>query len=118
MNINSMIKDLRARPDSGKMGMITCHLGVVRGTSRNGRKVTDIEVTYDHGIIKEIVCDIKRKPGIIGVTVDTNEGTLKVGEEILAVVVGGDIRENVFPALVETVNRIKAEASRKQEVFA
>jgi molybdopterin synthase catalytic subunit len=29
--------------------------------------------------------------------------------------VAGDIRENVFPALVTAVNRIKKEASRKKE---
>jgi len=29
--------------------------------------------------------------------------------------VAGDIRENVFPALVNAVNRIKKEASKKKE---
>jgi molybdopterin synthase catalytic subunit len=38
-----------------------------------------------------------------------------VGEEIMAVVVAGDIRENVFPAFVTAVNRIKKEASKKKE---
>ena len=117
MNVNSMIKVLRAHPDSDKIGMITCHLGVVRGTSRNGQKVTAIEVKYDHGIISDIILETKKMPGIVEVMVDTNEGKLEVGDEILAVVVGGNIRENVFPALIETVNRIKANASKKQEIY-
>jgi len=54
-------------------------------------------------------------PGIAEVLVETRQGRLNVGEEILAVVVAGDIRENVFPALVSAVNRIKKEASRKKE---
>ena len=50
--------------------------------------------------------------------VQTKEGRLKVGDEILAVVVAGDIRENVFPALIKTVNRIKADASKKKETLS
>jgi molybdopterin synthase catalytic subunit len=32
--------------------------------------------------------------------------------------VAGDIRENVFPVLEETVNRLKAEAVKKKEWLA
>jgi len=31
--------------------------------------------------------------------------------------VGGDTREHVFPALIETVNRIKVQGGRKKEIF-
>jgi len=33
----------------------------------------------------------------------------------MTIVVAGDIRENVFPALVDTVERLKSEASTKKE---
>lgn len=112
-----MIEALKTHPDHEKIGMIASHLGLVRGTSRNGRAVTGIEVKYDLQAIDSIIRDIKKLPGIIEVLVDTNEGYLKVGDEILAVVVAGDIRENVFPALIETVNRLKKEASKKRELF-
>ena len=69
-------------------------------------------------VINDIIIDIKRLTGIIEVIVDTNEGHLEVGDQILAVAVGGDIRENVFPALIETVNRLKKEASKKKERFS
>jgi molybdopterin synthase catalytic subunit len=96
--------------------MITSHLGVVRSTSRDGRAVTSLDVSYDQEALQAIVRDIKKMPGIAEVLVETREGLLNVGEEILAVVVAGDIRENVFPALVSAVNRIKKEASRKKEI--
>ena len=51
----------------------------------------------------------------VEVLVATNEGHLNIGDEILAVAVGGDIREHVFPALVDTVNRLKKEAAKKKE---
>ena len=115
MDLNKMIEILKAHPEYEKMGMIASHLGVVRGTSRDGQIVSGIEVVYDHDTVKRIVIDAKALPGIVEVLVDTNEGHLKVGDDILAVAVGGDTRENVFPALVETVNRIKKEAVKKKE---
>jgi molybdopterin synthase catalytic subunit len=77
--------------------------------------VTSLEVAYDQEALQTVVRDIKKMPGIAEVLVETREGRLNVGDEILAVVVAGDIRENVFPALVSAVNRIKKEASRKKE---
>ena len=117
MDLNRLIMTLKAHPESHKVGMIASHLGIVRGSSRNGRKVSGIEVVCDHDLINKIIQDIRKLPGIIEVLVDNNEGHLKTGDEILAVAVAGDIRENVFPALIETVNRIKGEATRKREFF-
>jgi len=117
MDLNKMIERVKKSTDPSKVGMITSHLGVVRQTSRDGREVLDIEVAYDHDALQAIVKDIKKMPGIAEVLVETREGRLNIGDEILAVVVAGDIRENVFPALVTAVNRIKKEASRKKERF-
>jgi molybdopterin synthase catalytic subunit len=97
--------------------MIATHLGLVRDNSRKGDDVTGIHVTFDHDRIRSVVEDARKMKGIIEVLVDTNEGRLKVGDEILAVAVAGDIRENVFSALIQTVDRLKAEASRKKEYF-
>ena len=117
MDLNKMITALRGRPDAARIGMIASHLGLVRGSSRDGREVTSIEVKYDHDRLNRIVSEMKRLPGIVDIQVATREGHLGIGDDILAVVVGGDIREHVFEALIQTVNRIKAEASRKQETF-
>jgi len=112
-----MIQKAKAHPEAGRIGMIASHLGIVRATSRDGRPVERIQVAYDHGLLDSIIQNIKGMPGIVEVLVDTEEGTLKIGDEILAVVVAGDIRENVFNALITAVNRIKAEASKKKEIF-
>ena len=106
MNIQKMIEKVRAHPESGKIGMIASHLGIVRATSRDGSAVEEIQVAYDYGAVRSIVDDVKNMPGIVEVLVDTREGRLGIGEEILAVVVAGDIRENVFDALMTAVNRI------------
>jgi molybdopterin synthase catalytic subunit len=117
MDIQGMIQKAKAHPEAGRIGMIASHLGIVRATSRDGSRVERIQVSYDHGNLGSIMQDIKRMPGIVEVLVDTREGTLHIGDEILAVVVAGDIRENVFSALITAVNRIKAEASKKKETL-
>ena len=115
MDIQEMVNTLKGHPDSSKIGMIATHLGVVRGTSRGGEGVTGVEVVYDYDIITNIISDIKNMPGIIEVIVNAVEGELHVGDEILAVAVAGDIRENVFSALIKAVDRIKTEAAKKKE---
>ena len=117
MNIDRILKTVKGHPDSSKMGMIASHLGLVRETSLNGDLVKSIHVRFDREAIEAIIKDAKKMPGIIEVLVDTCDGQLNVGDEIMAVVVGGDIRDHVFPALIKTVERIKKEGSRKKEAF-
>jgi molybdopterin synthase catalytic subunit len=92
-------------------------VGIVRGHSRDGQGVQAVQVAYEQEQIDEIINEMKGKPGIIEVLVQANEGKVDLGDELLAVVVAGDFRENVFPVLIETVNRIKALACRKKEVY-
>ena len=46
-----------------------------------------------------------------------NEGELAVGDDIMYVMVGGDIRPNVIDALQFLVGRIKAECVTEQEII-
>lgn len=115
--MDEMIKELKAHPEYEKMGMIASHLGVVRKNSLSGRNVKYIEIEFDNDSANNIINEIKTMKGIVEVLVDFNSGRLNIGDNIMAVVVGGDIRENVFPALIKAVDRIKTEASSKKEYF-
>jgi molybdopterin synthase catalytic subunit len=55
------------------------------------------------------------RPGIVDILVEINEGSLKVGDDLLTIVVAGDIREHVIPVLTDTLNAVKARGTRKQE---
>ncbi|MBF0525241.1 MAG: molybdenum cofactor biosynthesis protein MoaE [Deltaproteobacteria bacterium] len=117
MDLNQMINQVKSQIDFDWVGMIVTHNGVVRGTSRDGSKVTGLEIiSVDQEKIDVIIDDIEGRPGIEAVLVDVAHGKLKVGDDILMVVVAGDLRDNVFPALVDTVNRIKKEAVTKKEI--
>ena len=117
MDLNRMIGTLKEHPEYHKMGMIAGHVGVVRETSLSGEHVKGIEVAFNQDAINLIISEIEFMLGIIKVLVDVFPGTLKVGDDIMAVVVGGDTREHVFPALMTAVDRIKTEGSRKKEFF-
>ena len=116
-DLREMIKKVMDHPDSTKMGMILTHIGIVRGNSRNGRNVKGIKIRCDNKKISRIIEDIKKRDGIIEIVVQTNEGLISVGEMIMVIVVGGDIREHVFPAIMDAINRIKAEACIKEEIL-
>jgi molybdopterin synthase catalytic subunit len=110
-----MIDKVKARPDFSRAGMILTHTGIVRGSSRDGSPVSEVEVRADREALARVLAEVRARPGIIAVLAEVRDGRLKVGEEIMNVVVAGDIRENVFPVLMETVNRIKSEVTKKQE---
>jgi molybdopterin synthase catalytic subunit len=54
-----------------------------------------------------IVSEMKKKQGIVDVLAEVSEGRLKVGDDIMCIVVAGDVRENTFPTLEEMVDKIK-----------
>jgi molybdopterin synthase catalytic subunit len=118
MDLSKMIQTLKEHPDYSKMGMIASHLGVVRETSLKGDKVSGIEVIFDEDALNRIVLITKKMTGIVDVLVETSGGRLEVGDDIMAVVVGGDTREHVFPALIEAVDLIKREGASKKEFVA
>lgn len=107
MNLAAMITIIKANPNYKRAGMIVCHNGIVRGTSRDGRLVTELEVNADKARLSDIVSEMKKRPGIVDVLAEVYEGRLKVGDDIMCVAVAGDIRENTFPVLVEMVDAIK-----------
>jgi len=117
MDLNKMIQAMKRDPDYSKMGMIASHLGVVRGTSLNGKKVLGVDVSFDKKSLDRIIGEINQMAGIIKVMIDVCGGRLGVGDEIMAVAVGGDTREHVFPALMAAVDRVKSEATTKRELF-
>jgi len=115
MDINALIQKIKARKDYSKVGMILCHYGVVRGTSRDGTPVSRIDVRADFDAIQAVVDEQKKRPGIIDILVEVNEGELNVGDDLLAIVVAGDIRDNVIPVLIDTLNAVKAGGTKKKE---
>ena len=118
MDFNNMMQEIKAHPDFDRAGMILCHNGVVRATSRDGRKVKGLRVAVDHIKLDRILTGQRQKPGIIDIKVEIAEDTdLAVGDDVMLLLVAGDVRENVIAVLAETLNLIKSTVTEKTEYF-
>jgi Molybdopterin converting factor, large subunit len=111
-----MIRKVKEHPEYHKAGMILCHNGIVRETSRQGKRISHLVVKTDRERLAEIVAKMKRRPGIIEMLAQVNEGKLVAGDDVMFVVVAGDFRENVFPVLMEAIDLIKKDVTQKGEV--
>ena len=118
MNLSTMLEEIKQHPEYHKAGMILCHNGVVRATTREGDEVTGLKVMVDHNRLDQILDEQKKRPGIIDILIHINEEEeLAVGDDVMFLVVAGDIRENVLGALTDTLNLVKAEARSKKQYF-
>jgi len=118
MDISKTIATLKKEPGfHEKVGMILTHNGVARATSRDGRPVSHIEVVPDLAKIEAIRAECENMPGVFKIVVEAHSGTFVPGDDLLFIVVAGDIRENVLEALTRTLYRIKAEGVAKRETL-
>jgi molybdopterin synthase catalytic subunit len=118
MNLSNLIEKVKQNPDFDQVGMILGHNGVVRGTSRDGRKVSGLRVAVDHEKLANILTEYRDRSGILDVQVWINEDKdLKVGDDVMFLVVAGDIRENVISTLESSLNAIKSTVTSKTEFF-
>jgi molybdopterin synthase catalytic subunit len=118
MKLQTLIDAIKNRPDYNQAGMILAHNGVVRGTSRDGRSVSGLKVAVDHGKLSTILEKNRRAPGILDIQVWINEDKdLSVGDDVMYLVVAGDIREHVLATLEATLNQIKSTVTSKTEFF-
>lgn len=101
------------------VGMILVHNGVVRSWSRKDHSaVTSLQVSPDRAKMEAIRAELEARDGIFRILVEAAEGVCMPGDDLLFLVVAGDIRENVKAVFAELLDRIKAEAVIKQEFIA
>ncbi len=116
--MDKLIEKIKSHPDYDKAGMILSHNGVVRGTSRDGRRVTGLKVAVDVKKLESVLAEHKKMGGIIEILVEIHaDKDLSVGDDVMCLVVAGDFRENVIAALTDTLNAIKSTVTSKTEYF-
>jgi len=119
MDISQTISKLKSRPDfADNVGMILIHNGTVRSWSRGDRaKVSALEVTPDYAKIDALRQEYLQYEGIFDIIIEAFSGTFKPGDDLLYIIVAGDIRENIKPVLSDLLDRVKAEAVTKKEIM-
>ena len=123
-SIDAWLKEAKAHESAPKIGMYLTHNGTVRQTAkalvRHGAEdtqaVTGMEFSYDAAMVDAVIADTYQMEGIHYIKVWLNEGMLELGDDIMYVLIGGDIRPRVVDALQYLVGRIKNECVIEKEL--
>ena len=115
-SLDGWLAEVKHEPGAADAGMYLCHNGVVRSYSRDGRPVVGMELSVDRTRLAELLETAGLMEGVSVVRAWVNEGHLEVGDDIMYVLVGGDIREHVFDALMALVRTIKTTVVAETEL--
>ena len=114
ISLEQIYTEVRKHPDISKAGDIVSFIGIVRGETVNGEKVTKLKIeAYKEQAEKKLRLiseDLRKIKGIIEVILIHLRGEFSVGEEMVYVVIAGAHREESFNTLIKAVNRYKKEA--------
>ncbi|MBP2627723.1 MAG: molybdopterin converting factor, large subunit [Firmicutes bacterium] len=116
-SVDEWLKEAKAHPSALQEGMFLVHNGVVRQTPKaqvrqgldDGSLVKGMEFAYDAVKVDAVIAETYKMEGIFYVKVWLNEGQLNLGDDIMYVLIGGDIRPHVIDALQFLVGKIKNE---------
>ena len=116
-SMDEWLKEAKTELAALQVGMFLVHSGVVRQTPKakvrqgidDGSKVMGMEFAYDAAKVDTAIAETRKLDGIFYVRVWLNEGHLELGDDIMYVLVGGDIRPHVVDALQFLVEKIKSE---------
>lgn len=123
-SIDAWLKEAKADASAPLCGMYLTHNGTVRQTAkalvRNGaentKAVTGMIFSYDPQKVDEVVAAAYKMDGIYYIKVWLNEGELGMGDDIMYVLIGGDIRPRVVDCLQYLVGRLKNECVVEKEL--
>lgn len=123
--MDQWLKEAKAHESAPQIGMYLTHNGIVRQSARskvrqgdhNSKPVTGMVFSYDADLVESVINDAKKLEGIYYIRVWLNEGQLQLGDDIMYVLIGGDIRPHVVDALQYLVGRIKTECVKETELY-
>jgi molybdopterin synthase catalytic subunit len=124
-SLDQWLAEAKAAPGAENCGMYLTHCGTVRRTAKakvrlgqaDSRDVAGMRFSYDAEKVNAAIEETKALEGIFHVRVWLNEGALNLGDDIMLVLIGGDIRPHVVDALQFLVGRIKNECVTEEEIY-
>lgn len=124
-SIDQWLEEAKQDPQASQVGMYLTHNGVVRATPKKQVRegveglgeVAQVEFSYDAEAVDAAVEEALTWPGVYYVRVWLNEGVLDVGDSIMYVLIGADIRPNTIDALQNLVGKIKTEMVEEKEIY-
>ena len=124
-SLDQWLREAKAEEDAPLCGMYLAHNGTVRQTARalvragveDTAPVSGMHFAWDRDKVAAALEEARALPGIYHVRLWLNEGDLDLGDDIMLVLVGGDIRPRVIDALQALVGKIKNECVIEQEIY-
>ena len=124
-SMDEWLREAKKDPSAEKIGMYLTHNGVVRATARalaregdtSAAPVSGMVFSYDREKVEAAIADTYKLEGVYYVRAWLNEGKLSVGDDIMYILIGGDIRPHTVDALQYLVGRIKTECVTETETF-
>lgn len=110
--LEALIKKARNSPSIRKAGAIGTFTGIVRelaGDEKTSRLEFEKYESEASKALDRIRKEIKQKEGILEVLIHQKTGIIEAGEDIVYIVIAAAHRTELFPALSEAIERIKAE---------
>ena len=116
-SMDAWLREAKADVSAEKIGMYLVHNGTVRRDAKakvragatDTKPVTGMFFSYDADKVNAAVEETYKLDGIYYIRTWLNEGELQLGDDIMYVLIGGDIRPHVVDALQFLVGRIKNE---------
>ena len=123
-SIDAWLREAKNHKTAPLCGMYLTHNGTVRQTAKakvrygeeNTKEVTGMLFSYDEEKVNAVIADTYKMEGIYYIKVWLNEGELSMGDDIMYVLIGGDIRPRVVDALQYLVRRVKNECVVETEL--
>ena len=124
-SMDEWLREAKKDPSAKRIGMYLTHNGIVRATARalaregdtSAAPVSGMAFSYDRERVEAAIADTYKLEGVYYVRVWFNEGKLSVGDDIMYILIGGDIRPHTVDALQYLVGRIKTECVTETETF-
>ena len=124
-SMDAWLAEAKGHESAPNIGRYLTHNGTVRQSAKakvrygaeDTKPVTGMLFSYDPEKVDRIIADTYKMDGIYYIRVWLNEGELDAGDDIMYVLVGGDIRPHVVDALQYLVGRIKNECVTETERY-
>lgn len=124
-SMDAWLAEAKAHESAKKIGMYLTHNGIVRKSAKakvrlgaeDTKDVSGMLFSYNQEKVDAVIEETLQLEGIYYVKAWLNEGKLTVGDDIMYVLIGGDIRPHVVDALQFLVGKIKNECVEETEIY-
>lgn len=131
-DMTAWLAEAKQDDQADHVGMYLVHNGIVRATPRHSvrpdqaapenapaenARVVAVDFSYDKQGLEAAIKEALSWEGVYYVRAWLNEGRVEVGDSLMYVLIGADIRPHAIGALEKLVGHIKSELVEERELF-